>query len=398
MKALANSVKGIDRSPIRFILDRAAAYPDAVHLEIGQPDFDPPAHVIEAAVNAVRYEYTGYTANSGMPALREAIVVKLARENNIHVTPQNVMVTVGAMQAVYSTMTVLLNPGDEILLPDPGYGNFAMAARLNHAIPRFYPTLASLDFEPDLSALEELVNERTRVLFINSPSNPTGAVYSEATMRACLDFCRRHDLYLVSDETYDRLVFEGEHISPAQWDDEGRMVSIYTTSKSYAMTGWRVGYAVANEEIIAALSKIQEPTTSCVNTVAQHGAIAALLGPQDCVDTMRAEYRRRRDLAVELALDNELSVSYPRGAFYMLADISAQPKDSISFCCDLLEAEHVAVAPGRSFGERCDGYVRISLCADEASLQAGIPRLAAYLHRVSDAAREGSLACATAGS
>jgi len=164
------------------------------------------------------------------------------------------------------------------------------------------------------------------------------------------------------------------------------------------MTGWRVGYAVENKEIIAALSKIKEPTTSCVNTVAQHGAIAALLGTQDCVDAMRAEYRRRRDLAVEFALDNELSVSYPRGAFYMLADISAQPKDSISFCCDLLEAEHVAVAPGRSFGERCDGYVRISLCADEASLQAGIPRLAAYLHRVSDAAREGSLACAAAGS
>jgi aspartate/methionine/tyrosine aminotransferase len=396
MKALARSVAGIDRSPIRFILDRAAAYPDAIHLEIGQPDFGAPAHVIEAAVNAARYDYTGYTANSGMLALREAIVVKLARENNLNVTTDNVIVTVGAMQAVFASMTVLLNPGDEILLPDPGYGNFTMAALLGHAVPRYYPTLASRGFEPDMAALESLVTERTRVLFINSPSNPTGAVYSEEIMRACLDLCRRHDLYLVSDETYDRLVFEGEHYSPAQWDHEGRVVSIFTTSKSYAMTGWRVGYAVANTDVIAAMTKIQEPTMSCVNTVAQHGAIAALLGPQDCVEVMRTEYRRRRDLAVDLALENELSVSYPHGAFYMLVDISAQPKSSIAFCCDLLESEHLAVAPGSSFGERCDGYVRISLCAEAAALEQGIPRLARHLQRAAGSPLAVS-ACEAAG-
>jgi len=393
MKALARSVTGIDRSPIRFILDRAAAYPDAIHLEIGQPDFGPPPHVIEAAVHCVRNEYTGYTANSGMLELRQAIVVKLARENNLHLAPENVMVTAGAMQAVYSTMSVLLNPGDEILLPDPGYGNFAMAAWLGHAQPLFYPTLPSRGFEPDLDAIERLISERTRVLFINSPSNPTGAVYSEETLRRCLEICRRYDLYLVSDETYERLVFEGQHYTPAQWDDEGRVISIFTTSKTYAMTGWRVGYAVANEAIIGAMTKIQEPMTSCVNTVAQYGAIAALLGPQDCVEEMRAEYRSRRDLAVALALEHELSVSYPRGAFYMLVDISSQPKDSVSFCCDLLEAEHLAVAPGKSFGERCDGYVRISLCAGRDSLQEGIPRLATYLHHVADAARAEAVPC-----
>ena len=172
MKPLSRSVTGIDRSPIRFILDRAAAYPGAIHLEIGQPDFAVPAHVIEAAVRVTRHEYTGYTANSGMLALREAIVVKLARENNLHVTPENVIVTVGAMHAVYATMMTLLNPGDEILLPDPGYGNFNMAARLCHATPVFYPTLAERGFEPDLDALEALVTGRTKVLFINSPSNP----------------------------------------------------------------------------------------------------------------------------------------------------------------------------------------------------------------------------------
>ncbi|MGI6368189.1 MAG: pyridoxal phosphate-dependent aminotransferase [Anaerolineae bacterium] len=381
MQALAQSVTGISRSPIRLILDRAAAFPDAIHLEIGQPDFEPPAHVIDAAVRAARNEYTGYTANAGMPALREAVVVKLARENNLHVSPQNIMVTVGAMQAVFSTMTVLLNPGDEILLPDPGYGNFAMAARLNHAVPRFYPTVATRGFEPDMAALERMVNDRTKALFINSPCNPTGAVYSEATLRACLEFCRRHDLYLVSDETYDRLVYEGQHISPAQWDDEGRVISIFTTSKTYAMTGWRVGFAVANDQVISAMTKIQEPTTSCVNTVAQHAAVAALLGPQDCVASMRQEYQFRRDLALALATDNELSVSVPHGAFYMLVDISGQPADSVRFACDLVDAEHLAVAPGRSFGDQSDHYVRLSFCARVDSLQAGIPRLANYLHR-----------------
>ncbi len=383
MKALSDTVQSIDRSPIRTILDSAARFSDAIHLEIGQPDFPAPKHVIEAAVHAARHDYTGYTANSGMLELRKAIGVKLERENDMDVSPNQIVVTIGAMEAVFATMAVLLDAGDEILLPDPGYGNFYMASRLVQATSRAYPTLPRQGFIPDFDALQEMVNEHTKVLFINSPSNPTGAVYPKEVMKACLEFCRRHDLYLVSDETYDRLVFEGDHHSPAKWDDEGRVISIFTTSKTYAMTGWRVGYAVANLEIATAMTKIQEPIVSCVNTVAQHGAIAALLGPQDCVEKMRQEYRHRRDVAIELAQDQELSVSYPHGAFYMLTDISSQEKDSISFSRDLLEEEHLAVAPGYSFGERSDRYVRISLCASEEALKEGIPRLARYLHRVS---------------
>jgi len=383
MRAVSDTVNSIERSPIRFILDRAAQFADAIHLEIGQPDFPTPPHVIEAAVQAARHAYTGYTANAGMRELREAIVVKLARENEMHVSPENVIVTVGAMEAVFATMAVILDPGEEILLPDPGYGNFVMAAKLLKLVPRFYPTPPEKGFLPDFAALEEMVNERTRALFINSPSNPTGAVYPEEVMRACLDFCRRHDLYLISDETYERLIFEGEHVSPAKWDDEGRVVSIFTVSKTYSMTGWRVGYTVANEEIIAAMTKIQEPIVSCVNTVAQHAAIAALLGPQDCVQEMLERYRRRRDLVVALAEREGLEISYPHGAFYVLVDISRQPLSSLDFSCQLLEEEHVAVAPGISFGQLCERYVRISLCASEEALQEGLTRLARYLRRVS---------------
>jgi len=383
MKALSRAVCGIERSPIRTMLDSAARFPDAIHLEIGQPDFPTPSHIVEAAVNAARFEYTGYTANAGMEELREAVTVKLARENAMHVSPEEVIVTIGAMEAVFASMAVILDPGDEILLPDPGYGNFNMAAAIVKSVCSTYPTKAEDGFAPDIAVLESLVGPRTKAMLINSPSNPTGAVLPEHVLRQILAFCQRHDLYLISDETYDRLVFEGEHISPARWDTEGRVVSIFTTSKTYSMTGWRVGYAVANRAIVAAMTKIQEPLVSCVNTVAQHAAIAALLGPQDCVGEMLAHYRRRRDLAVRAAQDAGLTVSYPHGAFYMLVDVSSQPHDSLTFCRGLLEAEHLAVGPGSSFGSLCDRYVRLSLCASEEALAEGIGRLARHLRSVS---------------
>jgi len=383
MKALARNVSSIERSPIRAIFDRAAAYADAIHLEIGQPDFAPPAHVVEAACRAARADYTGYTANAGMMCLREAVAAKLDRENDLQVSPDNVVVTIGAMQAVHASMALLLEPGDEVLLPDPGYGNFSMAARLLHAVPRYYVTSQQHRFEPDFDQLESLVNERTKVLFITSPSNPTGAVYSREVLQACMLFAQRHDLFVISDETYDRLVYEGEHHSPARWDQDGRCISIFTTSKTYAMTGWRVGYAAMPPWMAKELAKIQEPVVSCANTVAQLAATAALMGPQDCVEAMRLEYRRRRDLAVELALDNELPVSFPHGAFYMLADISSQAADSVTFCQRLLDETHVAVAPGIAFGAHSDGFVRISLCASADAISAGIPLLAEALHQTS---------------
>ncbi|MHB0858884.1 MAG: pyridoxal phosphate-dependent aminotransferase [Anaerolineae bacterium] len=379
MKPLSQTAQCVTRSPIRTMLDHAARYPGAIHLEIGQPDFPTPAHVTEAAVHAARHYYTGYTANAGLLELRQAVQTKLARENGLMVGTDNIVITIGAMEALFAAMAVLLDPGDEILLPDPGYGNFVMAAHILNGRVRTYPTRADQQFVPDWAALESMVTDRTRVMLINSPGNPTGAVYSEQTLRECLEFCRRHDLYLISDETYDRMVFEGEHISPARWDDEGRVITVLTTSKTYSMTGWRVGYAVGREDVIAAMVKIQEPIVSCVNTVAQHAAIAALLGPQDCVQQMLDHYRNRRDLAVGIAEQEGLSVSYPHGAFYMLVDIGAQPLGSLDFSRALLDSEHVAVGPGCAFGSLCERYVRISLCAGEAELAEGIARLARHL-------------------
>jgi len=294
-----------------------------------------------------------------------------------------VMITTGAMEAVFATLLVLLDYGDEVLLPDPGYGNFVMACKVVQGIPKMYPTLPSQGFIPNLHAMEEMVGDCTKALLINSPSNPTGAVLPESILRQCLEFCERHDLHLISDETYDQLVFEGEHVSPAKWDTEGRVVSIFSLSKTYAMTGWRVGYAVGNPEIVATMAKVQEPLVSCVNTVAQHAAIAALTGPQDCVQEMLGHYRRRRDLVVSLAAQHGLKVSYPHGAFYLLVDISSQPRKSLDFCRSLLQAEHVAVAPGCAFGDSCDGYVRVSFSVSDEALSEGMIRLARHLWRLS---------------
>ncbi|MCD6302630.1 MAG: aminotransferase class I/II-fold pyridoxal phosphate-dependent enzyme, partial [Anaerolineae bacterium] len=283
MRQLSKTVRGIQRSPIRAMKDAAAAYPDAIHLELGQPDFPTPPHVIEAACQAAQHEYTGYTANAGMRELREAVVAKLERENGYTAPVDGIVVTIGAMEALFASMAVLLDPGDEILIPNPGYGNFVMAARVLSAKPVRYPTIPHRGFVPDMGRLETLVTERTRALLVSSPSNPTGAVYDEQTLRDLYAFCVRHDLYMISDETYDQLVFEGEHISPARWDRDSRVISIYTTSKTYAMTGWRVGFVVASPQVATAIIKVQEPIVSCVNTVAQHAAIGALTGPQDCV-------------------------------------------------------------------------------------------------------------------
>lgn len=379
MRLLSQKAGNMQRAPIRIMLDAATQIPDAIHLEIGQPSFPTPPHIVEAAVHAARHEYTGYTANAGMIQLREAIVHKLQRENGLRVTTDQVIVTIGAMQGIYGFMAVLLDDGDEVLIADPGYGNFVMATSMCGGVARRYPTIPEQAFVPDFGALERLVSPRTKALLVNSPCNPTGAVYSASVLRQCLEFCRNHDLYLISDETYERLVFEGEHISPAIWDDEGRVVSVFSVSKTYSMTGWRVGYVVANEKIVATMTTTQEPMVSCANTVAQHAATAALLGPQDCVAEMLAEYRRRRDLATGLAEELGLAFSFPHGAFYLLVDISSQPYHSLDFAQRLLAAEHVAVCPGCAFGEIADRYVRISLCAGAPELREGLTRLASYL-------------------
>ncbi|MDW8098067.1 MAG: pyridoxal phosphate-dependent aminotransferase [Anaerolineae bacterium] len=381
MKPLSTAAGQMPRSGIRVILDMASRFSEVIHLEIGQPDFSTPEHIIAAALQAAQQGFTKYTPNAGLLSLREAIVEKVRRENNLSASMENVVVTTGGMGGLYSAFTALLEPGDEVLIPDPGYPNYTMVTQLCRARAIYYPLDAANGFQPCLEVLPRLVTPRTKALVVNSPSNPTGSVIPVEGMAALVAFAHEHDLYLISDECYEKIIFDARHVSPASLDNEGRVLSIFSFSKTYAMTGWRVGYAIVPQEIAAIFIKLQEATVACASSVSQKAAEAALKGPQDCVEIMVNAYRRRRDRAIAMLREHGLVTYVPQGAFYLLVDISESGWSSEEFAQNLLAHERVAVAPGRTFGPSGDRYIRISLAAREEELETGLERLCKYVNR-----------------
>lgn len=379
MKPLARNPQQMRRSGIRMVMDLAAKMPDAIHLEVGQPDFDTPAHIVEAGCRAAREGFTRYTANAGLRSLREILVEKLSTRNAIEVGVEHIVVTPGAVTAMATSLLTLAEAGEEILLPDPGWPNYEMATRCLGAVPVRYPLDVKQGFTPEFDVLEGLVTDRTKVLISNTPANPTGAVFPRKVVERMVAFSRKYDLYLLSDEVYEDIVFEGEHVSAAPLDQEGRVVSVFGFSKSYAMTGWRLGYAVAAEPIAAIITKMQEPFVSCASAISQKAAEAALQAPQDAVRAMCDAYRRRRDAAVRILKENGLFVYRPLGAFYLLVDISGCGKDSYTFATDLLKEKRVAVAPGATFGRVGEQYIRISLAAAEEQIVEGLSRICSYI-------------------
>ncbi|MHB8620581.1 MAG: pyridoxal phosphate-dependent aminotransferase [Chloroflexota bacterium] len=384
MKGLARDALNLPASGIREIVNLAIDRPDVIRLEVGEPDFPTPPHIIEAAHQAARDGFTRYTQSSGMTSLRELLADKVRRVNGQRdVTPERITIGVGGVEVILATLSALLDPGDEILVPDPGWPNTEMIAISRGAIPVRYPLQMAAKFVPRIEDLEARVSPRTKVLAINSPSNPTGAVFSRGSMLELVQFAQRHDLYVLADEVYDQLVFEGEHVSPRVFDPE-RVISIFSCSKTYAMTGWRVGYAASNPDIAALLMKLQEPLISCVSGVCQKAAEAALLGPQDCVETMRLAYRQRRDRAFELLGHTPLVRYQPHGAFYLMVDVSASGLDSRSFALQLLNQKGVAVAPGTAFGEASRECVRVSLASSLEQLTEGLLRIHDFVEQLAE--------------
>jgi aspartate/methionine/tyrosine aminotransferase len=382
MRPTSSVVAGMRRSGIREVMELAQAIPDAIHLEVGEPGFPTPAHIMEAAHVAAQAGFTKYTANAGMLSLRKLLVGKIREFNGLDVAPENIVVTPGAVTAIATAIMALVEPGDEVLLPDPGWPNYQMMAPAAGAVAVLYPLNPRDGFTPDLSALDGLVSPRTKALLINSPGNPTGAVFSRDVMLQLLAFVRRHDLYLISDEVYEQIIFEGEHVSPARFDTEGRVITVSGFSKTYAMTGWRLGYAVAAQPLAAQIAKLQEPFVSCASAISQKAGEAALSGPQDCVQEMLDEYRRHRDQAAGILTAAGLPFFKPQGAFYTMVDISACGLDSYAFARRLLQETHVAVAPGATFGPSAASYVRISLASPAAAVEEGVGRLSQFVNRV----------------
>jgi aspartate aminotransferase len=375
-------------SRIREIMELAWKDPEAIHLEVGEPDFPTPEHVVEAAHEAARAGHTRYAPNAGLPELREALADKVTRRNSYEARPEQVVVTQGGIQALYLVLLALLEPGDEVLLPDPAWPNFRMIAHLLGARAVSYPLVAQGDFLPRLEDLERLVTPRTRAILVNSPSNPLGTVLPRELLETLLAFARQRGLWFVSDEVYDEVVFDDLFVSAGSVADAGdRLVSIYSFSKVYAMTGWRVGYLVAPPDLAKLLTGMQEPIISCVNTPAQMAALAAVAGPQDVVREMREAYRARRDELLEILDCGNLPSSQPSGAFYVWTDVSAANVPSMDFARLIIEREHVAVAPGSAFGNLGEGYVRLSLAASREDLLEGASRLIRFVYVLGEARR-----------
>ncbi|MXX65383.1 MAG: aminotransferase class I/II-fold pyridoxal phosphate-dependent enzyme [Acidimicrobiia bacterium] len=375
---LADRAVSLPRSEIRVLFDRAAARADTIRLEVGEPSFPTPAHIVAGAYEAARAGHTGYGPNGGLIELRELLSEKVEKVDGFVAHPERIVVTPGGMNALYSTYFALLNPGDEVLLPTPGFPNMDGMVGLLGGNPVFYHLEAAEGYLPDPERLERLVTGRTRILFLNTPSNPTGAVFPASLMRDLVEFCNRHNLWLLSDEVYDELVLDESkaHIAAGIYDEEDRVITVYSFSKVYAMTGWRVGYAVAPPAVADLLRKLQEPQVSCPSTISQKAAVAALRGPREPIRAMLDTYRRRRSAAIRTATSAGLEVVAPAGTLYMLVAVRTRGRSMFRFALDLLDSHGVSVAPGSVFGPGGEGYVRISLAAPEGQITEGLGRLA----------------------
>jgi aspartate/methionine/tyrosine aminotransferase len=379
---LPAATSSMPRSGIRAFMDLAWAAGDVIHLEVGEPSFPTPPHIVEAADRAARAGMTRYVPNAGVGELREAIAAKLQERNGWSVTSDNVVVTAGGVQALHLALLALLEPGDGVLIPDPGWPNFRMIVTVLSGGVQPYRLRADELYQPCVADLEAAATHSTKALILNSPSNPLGSVASAARIKDVLAWASERGIWVISDECYDEITFDDSFVSVGALGSAEHLISCYSFSKSYAMTGWRVGYAVTvHDALREGLAKLQEPVISCVNAPAQAAAIAALTGPHQVVTDMKNAYLARRDAAVTALRAAGVHVSPPAGAFYLWLDISPWASDDWEFAISVLNQACVAVAPGSAFGAHGAGYVRISLATDMPVLLDGIGRILDRLPR-----------------
>lgn len=360
MNRIAETVKSAPPSLIGKLLKISAEYKNVISLGLGEPDFDTPAHIREAGIQALREGFTHYTSNFGIPELREAVKEKLEKENNIYVETDEVMVTMGAGTAIDLLMRTVLNPGDEVLVQDPGYFNYIFIAHYIGAkiVPVRVKEENSFSLNPE--DLEEKITDKTKLLIINSPANPTGSVIGEKNLRKIADLAMERDLLVLTDEIYEKLIYDEPHFSVLSVPEmKERCILINGFSKAYAMTGWRIGYAAGCREIIEKMGEIQVYSGVCPPSVSQKAAVAALKGDQTFIKEMREEYRRRRPYLVNGLNKIGIKTVMPQGAFYAFPNISEYGKSEDVWKL-FLERAQVSVTPGTAFGVYGEGYLRFS--------------------------------------
>ncbi|MCX6088536.1 MAG: pyridoxal phosphate-dependent aminotransferase [Caldiserica bacterium] len=348
-----------------------------IHFEIGEPDFNTPENVKKAGVNAINENYTHYSPTQGILGLRETVANYISKTREIKVSPDEVMITPGGKDVIFSTALAILNEGDEAIYPNPGYPIYESAIRLAGAKPVPMPLLEENDFAFDREQFKKLVTPKTKLIIINSPGNPTGGILSLQDLEIIAEVAIKNDIVVLSDEIYSRILYDGEFHSLASLPGmKERTVILDGFSKTYAMTGWRLGYAVANNEIIDGLKKIAVNSFSCVAAFVQLAGIEALNGPQDEPERMRKEYETRRNLIVSgLNEIPGISVKVPKGAFYVFPNIKKTGNKSKEVAEYLLNEAGVATLSGTSFGEYGEGYIRFSYATSQENIKLGLEKV-----------------------
>ncbi len=384
---VSDRVNKIPRSAIHEMTRLSMQVKDPVSLSWARPAAGSPEHINEAACRAIKAGLvSGYSASIGLPELREAIVEKLKRDNNIKADPSEVMVTVGAIEGLSAAVMALLDPGDEVLLPSPNYSTHAQQVLLASAVPVYVPTIEDEGFRLDVDAFRKVVTKRTKAIMFCTPSNPTGAVFEEEDLRALGRIALENDLAIIVDESYEYFTFDGtKHFSLASIPElKERTVSSFTFTKTYAMTGWRVGYVLAKADWVTQMLKAHIPFSICTPVVSQYAALAALQGSQDCVEQFRRKYLDLRDLTCERLgkLSSVFEYQKPKGSYCMFPKILLKEgSDSLSFCKKLLLEGKVSTTPGVAFGPTGEGHLRITFCDSRDAINKAFDRMERYFGR-----------------
>ena len=380
---VATRVQNLPPSGLRRFFDMAATMEDVISLSIGEPDFATPAHILEAGIDSMRHKGTRYTSNSGIIELREALADHLEQTYQVKYSPQNeLLITVGVSEALYLAANAIINPGDEVLLPQPCFVAYGPEVILAGGVPVPVATYVENEFQVTAADLAAAITPRTKAILIGYPNNPTGAVLERETLLEIAQVAIEHDLLVISDEIYDRLVYGVEHVCvPALPGMRERTILLGGFSKDYAMTGWRVGYVAAPPELLTAMRKIHQYTIMSAPTMAQAAALKALQDGEDDVVFMREKYDHRRRLVIEGLNSLGLTCFEPRGAFYAFPAITVTGLDDMTFCETLLAEEKVAVVPGGAFGASGAGFVRLCYAAAYDDLEEALNRMARFMRR-----------------
>jgi aspartate aminotransferase len=357
---------------------------DIVNFAAGEPDFDTPDFIKTQAIEAIKAGFTKYTPTTGIPELKKLICQKFKKDNSLEYAPDQIIVSNGAKHSIYNALMVLLNPQDEALIPLPYWVSYPEMVKLCQGIPRLVKTKSENNFKINVKELRKHISPKTKVLILNSPSNPAGSVYKSSELEEIAGVCVEKNIFVISDEIYEKIIFDGskhESIAGFNKDIYNLTVTVNGLSKSHSMTGWRIGYLGAPVDVAGAISNLQDHSTSNPNSIAQKAAVAALSAPEDFTRQLCREFAKRRDyLAERLKAIQGLSFTLPQGAFYMFCDISKTGLDSMSFARRLLEEEYVCVIPGNSFG--MDDFIRISFATSMEELQKGMDRIQKWIGKL----------------